>query len=254
MPFITDTHAHLCDPVFDPDREAVLKRGREAGVERIIVVGETLADGRRNLELAAHHPTLRPAAGLYPTHLDSAEMAEMVRFIREHHASLIAIGEVGLDYWVIKEEGERALQRQHFQAFIALSKELNLPLNVHSRSAGHHAIALMLQEGAQKVQLHAFDGKASRALPGVEAGWFFSIPPSIRHSQQKRKLVARLPLSHLLIETDSPVLGPVQGERNEPMHVRVVIEEIAAIKEISPEAVKEATWENAARLYGEKLA
>jgi len=125
-----------------------------------------------------------------------------------------------------------------------------LPLNVHSRSAGRHAIALLLEHNAKKVQLHAFDGKASAALPAVEAGFFFSIPPSIVRSRQKQKLVKQLPLSCLLVETDSPVLGPSPDERNEPANSVISINAIAEIKNISKEEVMETVFDNTCRLFG----
>lgn len=248
--FLTDAHAHLGDPAFDSDREEVLTRAHDAGVGAIVVVGETLDDARRNLELAERHPELRPCAGLYPTHLD-LEQAEAVRaLIRAERSRLVAIGEVGLDRWVIQDQGELELQREIFGSFVELARETCLPLNVHSRSAGHHVISFLLERGAERVLLHAFDGKASKAMPAVEAGYFFSVPPSIVRSQQKRKLVERLPLGCLLLETDSPVLGPTREERNEPSNVRVSLRAIAEIKGVAEEAVAEATVENAQRLFG----
>ncbi|WP_319521894.1 TatD family hydrolase [uncultured Desulfosarcina sp.] len=248
---LVDTHAHICDPVFDPDRNAVLERAQKAGVAGIVAVGETLADAHKNLELARVHPMLRPAAGLYPTFLDFGQAEEMVDFIRSHCDRLIAIGEVGLDYWAVKEDEQKALQREIFRTFIDLSRELDLPLNVHSRSAGRHAVALLLENNADRVQMHAFDGKASAALPAVEAGYFFSVPPSIVRSRQKQKLVRHLPLSCLLVETDSPVLGPEPKIRNEPANLILSVEAIARIKEVAVEAVAEAVVENTRRLYGE---
>jgi TatD DNase family protein len=250
LPPLTDAHAHLGDPVFDADREAVLERARQAGVVAIVMVGETLADARRNLELAELHPQLCPAAGLYPTHLDPPQADAVIELIRAERERLVAIGEVGLDRWVVKDEAERELQRELFGRFVELSKETGLPLNVHSRSAGHHAISFLLERGAERVLLHAFDGKAAKALAGVEAGYCFSVPPSIVRSAQKQKLVARLPLECLLLETDSPVLGPTREERNEPSNVRIALDAIAEIKGLSPVAVAEATAENARRLFG----
>ena len=246
---IIDVHAHLCDKVFDPDRAEVLERARQAGLIAVVAVGEDLADARRNLELSAAHPSIRAAAGLYPTRLSLERANEMQGFIRARREELVAIGEVGLDHWAVKEEAQLELQREIFRGFIDLAKELDLPLNVHSRSAGRAAIALLLEQGATKVHLHAFDGKAASALPAVEAGYYFSVPPSVVRSEQKRKLVKRLPLSCLMIETDSPVLGPSLGERNEPANAAVALRAIAEIKGVSEAEVADVTLENTRRLY-----
>jgi TatD DNase family protein len=250
---IVDTHTHLCDPVFDKDRVDVLERAKAAGIDAIVLVGENLDDAKRNLELAANFTMLKPAAGLYPAILDQAQAKEIQAFIRRQREKLIAIGEVGLDHWVVKEESEKTLQKTIFKSFIELAKELELPLNVHSRSAGRHAVALLLGCSASKVQMHAFDGKASAVLPAVEAGYFFSIPPSVVRSRQKQKLVKQLPLSCLLVETDSPVLGPSPNERNEPANVRISIKTIAELKGISEAEVIEAVKENTRKLYGDLI-
>ena len=247
---IVDTHAHICDPVFDEDRSEVLERAGDEGIMAVIAVGENLSDARKNLDLAERHPVLRPAAGLYPTILDEAQAEEMHGFIRAMHARLVAIGEVGLDFWIVKEVFEKELQKEIFKSFINLSGELGLPLNVHSRSAGRHAVALLLECNAAKVQMHAFDGKASAALPALEAGYFFSIPPSVVRSRQKQKLVKTIPLSQLLVETDSPVLGPDPNRRNEPARASTAIRAIAELKNISEQEVLEAAWNNTHKLYG----
>jgi len=247
---LVDTHAHLCDASFDGDLVEVLERARIAGVSSTIAVGETLEDGEKNLALAKEYPQVQPAAGLYPTHLDLSAAQQVITFIEKQRNDLVAIGEVGLDFWAVKEETQREVQREIFTRFIELGKALDLPLNVHSRSAGRHAIQLLLERNAAKVQLHAFDGKAGTALPAVEAGYFFSIPPSIARSRQKQKLVKNLPLSSLLLETDSPVLGPIPGERNEPANALVSLRAVSEIKELPQEAVMEAVIENTGRLYG----
>jgi TatD DNase family protein len=254
MRVLVDTHAHLCDPVFEPDRERVLERAHAAGISAVLSVGENLADAEKNLQLAARHPMIRPAAGLYPTYLD-LEIAERMReFIRRHKGKLAAIGEVGLDYWIVKDESGREIQREIFHSFINLSKELALPLNVHSRSAGRHVVALLLEAAASRVQLHAFDGKVSAAMPAVEAGFFFSMPPSVVRSEQKQKLAKKLPLSSLLLETDSPVLGPTPQERNEPANAPVAVNAIAKLKGITEAEVVEAIQENTCRLYGDAFS
>jgi len=252
---IIDTHAHLCDSAFDADRAEVLSRARAAGVAGVVCVGESLEDARKNLVLAQEDPLLLPAAGLYPDRFDLGEAEALIQLIRKERGRLVAVGEVGLDRWIIKRapESEQAeletLQRELFLRFIDLAIELDLPLNVHSRSAGRQAIAAMLGRGAGRVQMHAFDGKASTAQPAVEAGYYFSVPPSIVRSRQKQKLFGHLPLSCLLVESDSPVLGPQPGVRNEPAHTVTALRAIAQIKQLPEQQVAEAVAENTARLY-----
>ena len=248
---IVDAHAHLCDELFDKDLGGVLLKASASGVAAVIAVGENLADAEKNMKLADFYPLLRVAAGLYPTILDPALAEEMITFIRENRSRLVAIGEVGLDYWAVKEEADRELQRRIFLDFVDLSLELDLPLNIHSRSAGRHVIDLLLERGAVRVLLHAFDGKASSAFPAVEAGYFFSVPPSIIRSRQKQKLVKNLPLSSLLVESDSPVLGPSAHERNEPVHVITAVDAIAGIKNLNRGEVMEAVLENTLHLFGD---
>lgn len=246
---LIDTHTHLCDPAFDVDRQEVIKRAIAVGVDRIISVSETLADAERNLKLADVYPEILPAAGLYPTILDIEEAEKMIAFIRKHKANLVAIGEVGLDYWKVQEEADREIQSAIFRRFIDLSLELDLPLNVHSRSAGKQTIEMLLKRGAKRVQMHAFDGKASTAQSAVEAGYYFSIPPSIVRSRQKQKLVKSLPVKCLLFETDSPVLSPIPGERNEPANITVALKAVAEIKEMAVDEIKTAVEENAGNCY-----
>lgn len=248
-PGITDTHAHLADPIFDKDLAEVVRRAEKAGVSAIIGVSTTLEDARKNLMLAEEFSILKPAAGLYPGYPDLDRAAAMALFIRSNRSRLTAIGEVGLDYWLAKEEPERELQRHIFNIFVDLSLELNLPLNVHSRSAGRHIISFLLKKGAARVQLHAFDGKALSAQPAVEAGFFFSIPPSIVRSRQKQKLVRKLPISCMLVESDSPVLGPSPDQRNEPANIPITVKTISELKEISQEELSEALAANTRRLY-----
>lgn len=246
---ILDTHAHLCDESFSLDLETVLARGTAAGVVHVVAVGENLADAEKNLQLAAQYEQILPAAGLYPAILDMEQAATLQKFIRRHAKQLAAIGEVGLDFWVVQDKAAQELQRSIFAGFIDLALETGLVLNVHSRSAGRHAIDMLLAKGAPKVQMHAFDGKASNASAAVEAGYFFSIPPSIVRSRQKQKLVKNLPLSCLLLETDSPVLGPDFQTRNEPANAVVALKAIAELKRVAREEVACAVYENSRRLY-----
>lgn len=233
--------------------EEVLLRAGLAGITCILAVSETLEDAEEILELSQRQPIVRPCAGLHPEAAGEEELKAMLSFIRTHSTQLVAIGEVGLDFWVAKDEEAREIQREVLSAQVALALELDLPLNVHSRSAGKHTIELLRRLGAKKVLLHAFDGRASSAALGLEAGYYFSMPPSLVRSPQKQKLVRHLPLERLLLESDSPVLGPTVQDRNEPANLRITCSEIARIKGLSEEEVARITTQNACELFSRAL-
>ena len=249
---LVDVHCHLTSEDFDADRDAVLARAAEAGLTGMICVGETAADNRRVLALAARHAAVLPALGHYPAHLDDAMADETEALLRAHRDEVVAIGEVGIDHWIPegREAGPRVRQHVLFVRFVRLAKELDLPLSVHSRSAGHHALRLLHENDAQRVCLHAFDGKARYAREAAERGWFLSVPPSVVRSPQKQKMVRAVPLDNLLLESDAPVLGPERSERNEPANVLVAARAIAECKGETLETVLAACARNTQTLFG----
>jgi TatD DNase family protein len=234
-----DCHCHLHDERFDADRAAVIERARSFGVARALGVAEDLADGLRLLDVASLHADfLVPALGVHPDRaplVDDAEVAAVCALARRHAARLGAIAEVGLDFRPCWDERARDRQREVLRAMVALARELGLPLSVHSRSAGRHAVDLLVAEGAERACLHAFDGRAVHALRGVEAGYCFSLPPSVVRSKVKQRLAERLPEESLLLESDSPVLGPDPAQRNEPANVRLALDEIARRRRVGAE-------------------
>ncbi len=249
-----DCHTHLTDESFAADRDAVVRRAQAAGVSAIAIVGQDAQENRA--VLAAAEGPLLPFLGLHPDRFaDRAPppapeaLAAVEAQIRAHAAQIVGIGEVGLDYWVCQDDARREAQRDAFRRLVRLALELELPLNVHSRSAGHHTLALLTELGARRVLMHAFDGKAGHALRGAEAGYVFSVPPSIVRSPQKRKLVRALPLEALALETDSPVLGPEAGVRNEPANVALSVAAIAEIKGVPEAEVRAVTTATARRLF-----
>lgn len=257
MGAMIDSHTHLTDAAFAEDRDAVMERAWSAGVSQIAIVGQDLAENQAVLAAASRHSALLPFLGLHPDRfadrapmIEEAEQAAILAMIRQRGAEITGIGEVGLDYWVCRDEQRRQRQREAFKALVRLACELNLPLNVHSRSAGRHTLDLLLEQGARRVLMHAFDGKASHALRGAEAGYVFSVPPSIVRSQQKRKLVRALPMEALALETDSPVLGPQAGVRNEPANLTICAGAIAEIKGVAEPVVRQMAAENSRRAFG----
>jgi TatD DNase family protein len=224
------------------------------------VVGEDLDDSLRvravTSERVAEGPILLPCFGFHPDRFADdrplptrAEIDAAKALIRSAAPEIVAIGEVGLDRFFARSEARRAAQASTLEELAALAIELDLPLNVHSRSAGHYAVDLLRAAGARRVLMHAFDGKPAHAARGAELGWVFSIPPSVVRSEQKQRLVRALPLESLALESDSPVLGPVREERNEPANLTLARDIVAGLQGVAPERVEEASTTNARRLF-----
>lgn len=283
---LIDAHAHLIPPHFTPaEIDTCVDRARTAGIRGIAVVAECLRDVDVVLETCSRHaPLLRPCLGLHPVQPSIAFAGEQLRTsstatlardlpamltaIRTHRSSLIAIGEVGLDHsphhlereWLefgVDAETVKREQLRVFAAHIALAVELGLPLNVHSRHAGHHTIKALQEFGARTVLMHAFDGRVQYALDAVRSTsattFYFSIPPNIVRlapGDPMRMLAAQLPLDRLLLESDAPALAPERGTRNEPANIMHACRMVAELRGISVEEVAQRTTENAKRLFG----
>jgi TatD DNase family protein len=242
-----DTHCHLEKEIFDIDREEVIKDAFDKGINIITsAIEKGLWD--KGCEIAETHHNVFASVGLDPTTFSDCELA--IEWIRSNEGRMIAIGEVGLDHYLIRDHGERDLQEACFREMIELAKQLNLPIQVHSRSAGRKAIEVLESGGAKDVHLHAFDGKSSLARAASrDLGYYFSIPTSVVRSPQKRKLVKAIDIEHLLIETDSPVLGAEKGERNVPANLPIALRAVATILKREEEELQEILLENTLRLY-----
>lgn len=244
-----DTHAHLGDSCFDEDFDEVVVRAQSAGVTHCVVVGEHPREAERIQAIRARWPEWAMCGlGLFPAMFTEADITTFDALAESY--SWDCIGEVGLDTWIVREASDRAWHEEVFRHVVRTAIRKDIPVNVHSRNTGLRVVEILRELGAKKVHLHAFDAKGSTVELGVEAGFYFSIPASVIHSPQKQKLVKRVPLEQLLLETDSPVLGPDRGSRNEPMNVKIALDVSAQIKDMTPEALERVTDENALRLYG----
>lgn len=247
-----DAHCHLHAAAFDRDRHLVIERARLRGVQRALCVAEDLDDALRVLAVTARHKDfLRPALGVHPDRaplLSDGEVGAVEDLIRRHAPSLAAIGEVGLDHRPCWDTRARDRQAEVLRAMVRLGAELGLPLSVHSRGAGRHAVDLLEREGCGAACLHAFDGRAVHAERGAAAGFLFSVPPSVVRSRVKQKWAVRLPAAALLLESDAPVLGPLSDRRNEPANLQVALEEVARLQGCAPEALASRVAANTSRL------
>uniref|UniRef100_A0A3P9K578 TatD DNase domain containing 3 n=1 Tax=Oryzias latipes TaxID=8090 RepID=A0A3P9K578_ORYLA len=261
MPGYVDCHCHISARDFDEDIEEVIENAKKAGLLAVLAVAEHVGEFDKIIELSQRFPGfIFPALGVHPVQAVSAQqqrgasmqdLAAALPVIENYKDQLVAIGEVGLDFTprFVSGESDKDVQRKVLVQQAQLAKRLDLPLNIHSRSAGRPTIQLLKEEGVEKALLHAFDGRPSVAMEGVKAGFFFSIPPSIVRSEQKQKLVKQLPLENICLETDSPALGPEKQVRNEPRNIRISAEYVSQVKGVSLQKVMEVTTQNALRLF-----
>ncbi|MCX8181749.1 MAG: TatD family hydrolase [Candidatus Methanomethyliaceae archaeon] len=242
-----DVHAHLTDNSYS-DLPEVLKRAKEAGLEHIIIsITDPSEIGRAREVLAIMPGFISLNVGFDPMTLSEEKYRDFERLVESEH--IVGVGEVGLDHFYARDHGIRDLQEQFFRRSIRLAMRRELPLVVHSRSAGRAALEVLYSEGADRVLMHAFDGKSGDARMAAERGFYFSIPTSVVYSQQKQKLVKNLPLESLMLETDSPVLSPIRGVRNEPANLIYALKKVAEIKGVTEEEVVKITTWNAKNFF-----
>ncbi|TFG09774.1 TatD family deoxyribonuclease [Candidatus Thorarchaeota archaeon] len=242
-----DTHCHVEQEEFAEDRDWVINRALDSG---IAMITSAIRPGNWDtaLHLSESYDGVFVSIGLDPTCFELYDAA--LDFIREHHAQIVGVGEVGLDHYIVRDHERRELQEHVFQEFIRLAKDLKKPIQVHSRSAGKKALDVLEDVGASRVHMHAFDARASYAKrASEELGYYFSIPTSVARSRQKQKLVKAVDIEHLLLETDSPVLGPEKGERNEPGNISIALQEVSRILQEDEEDLRQTILDNTLRLY-----
>jgi len=251
---LIDTHAHLDLPEFKSDQDAVIKRAREAGVERIITIGIGLKECRRALEIARTHDFISAAIGIHPhnaSHLDLAALD----FLEKNAAdpNVVALGEMGLDFF--RNRSPREDQVRSFRAQLDLAESLKLPVVIHDRDA-HDETMEILQEEKPSFGgvLHCFSGDTAMARKCIDLGFLISIPGTVtfKNAATIQSVAKDIPLEHLLLETDCPFLTPVphRGKRNEPAYVRFAAEKVAELKNITVEEIIAQTGKNACRLFG----
>ncbi|MGQ4832856.1 MAG: TatD family hydrolase [Candidatus Asgardarchaeia archaeon] len=248
---LIDAHCHIDAEEFDNDREYVIKRAKEVGIIKIINSSLGPKYIQKGLIIKRKYPEIIELTfGLMPYDLDEKLFQKTIELIEKHKSIIIGIGEVGLDYYWIRDHKEREKMVERFRAFIHLSQKLKLPLVIHSRSAGKYAIQVLIEENAKNVLMHSFDGSRAWVRRGIEQGYYFSVPTSVMYSIQKQKMVEVLPLENMLLESDAPVLSPVKGERNEPANIaKFSLKKIAEIKKVDEDIVAKITTENATKLF-----
>ena len=253
---LIDTHAHLDDEKFAHDRAAVIERARESGVVKIITMGDSLDSSARSVALAEQFEPVYAAVGIHPEEaqpMTAATDEQIAAWAAQE--KVVAIGEIGLDYYWEKDEERRALQRAIFVRQLDLARQLKLPVCIHDREAHGDMMKILKTEGrGLRGVLHCYSGSWEMAAELLKGDWYFGIdgPLTYKNAAKLPEIVQRLPAERILVETDSPYLSPMpfRGKRNEPAHVLYVAKKAAELRGESLEAFARATRENTRDLYG----
>lgn len=251
---IFDTHAHYDDEAFNEDREAVIKSLAAAGVETVVNIGASMASSETTLELTRNYPFIYGTAGVHPSEtaeLDEEKFQRLKEIVRE--PKIVAVGEIGLDYYW--EKPAHDIQKNWFERQLELAREVNLPVVIHSREAAKDTLEIMkaAKAGDMGGVIHCFSYGKDMAREYLDMGFFLGIGGvlTFKNAKKLREVVEYAPMEQMVLETDSPYMAPEpnRGKRNTSANLPYVVNMMAEIKGLSPEDVIAATEKNARRLY-----
>ena len=257
MLMLFDTHAHYDDDQFDTDRETLLASLPEHGVGLVLNPGCDLESSRKAVAYAETYPHVYAAVGIHPENIEGVELERdlpALETLAKSSLKVRAIGEIGLDYYWVKEPEQRRFQAEVFRAQMRLAGRLQLPVIIHDREAHLDSLTVVEQYPAVRGVFHCYSGSVEFAQRLLDLGYLLSFTGVITYKNAKKAVdvVRAVPLDRLMIETDSPYMAPVpyRGKRNSSLYVYRMAEAIAEIKEIPLEEVIAQTTENGKRLFG----
>ncbi|KRE45415.1 TatD family hydrolase [Paenibacillus sp. Soil724D2] len=254
---LTDSHTHLNAEQFNEDQDEVIGRALDAGVTRIVNVGFNRETIPSSIALAERYDFIYSTVGWHP--VDAIDMMPGdLEWIEElcKHEKVVAIGEIGLDYYW--DKSPKDVQQRVFREQIRLARKLGMPIVVHNRDAHHDILHILKEEKAEEVGgiMHCFSGSWETAKQCLDMNFHISFggPVTFKNARQPKEVLAQVPLDRILIETDAPYLTPhpFRGKRNETGYVRLVAEMAAEIRGMTLEEIAEITTNNAIRLLGLK--
>lgn len=251
---LVDSHAHIQLDAFDADRETVLENAQAEKVHTILTIGFDLDTSRRAIRLAEQYEQIYATVGIHPHDAKDInhETTEIFRDLAAH-PKVIALGEMGLDYY--RNLSPRAIQKMAFEQQLDLAEELDLPIVIHNREAFHDIIPILrARRGSVKGVMHCFSGGLETMHQSLELGFYIGIggPVTYRKSHELQEVAREVPGNRLLVETDCPWLAPQfrRGKRNEPAYVRAIAEKIAELRSVPLEDIAATTTRNFENLFG----
>ena len=253
---IIDTHAHYDDEAFDTDREALLTSMYDGGIEKIVNVCASVGGFQDTVKLMEKYPFVYGAVGIHPDDADkmTQETLDEIRRL-SHMDKMVAIGEIGLDYYWHKEEDEHQIQKKMFRAQLDIAREEKLPFMIHSREAAEDTLNIVreyMQGGMYGGIIHCFSYSREIAAEYLKMGLYLGIGGVVtfKNAKKLKETVQYAPLSQLVLETDCPYMSPEpnRGKRNSSLNLPYVAQAIAELKEITAEEVIDVTRQNAEKL------
>ncbi|MFW9840408.1 MAG: TatD family hydrolase [Candidatus Thorarchaeota archaeon] len=244
-----DAHTHIDMKHYQRDRERVIQRAKEAGLVGMVTSSIDPASFRRTLGIIdKHREYIYHSAGCGVSRLTRADSEKIISLIRKYAHNIVAIGEVGLDYYWIKDHRGRKAQEPLFQMFIDLASELDLPIVIHSRKAEAEATEILEKSFSGNVLMHCFDGSPEIAERIAKNEWYITLPANFGKYRNRVSAAKILPLSRILLESDGPYLSP-DNERNEPSKIIYGAETLSSIRGQPLDEVANAITQNAMRFY-----
>lgn len=251
---IIDTHAHYDDDAFNEDRDQVLQALQQSGIEMVVNVGASMKTSKNTVDLCNEYDFIYGAVGVHPN--ETMELTEdSIQTLKEYtkHPKIVAVGEIGLDYYW--NEPDREIQKKWFTRQLDLAKEVDLPIIIHSRDAAKDTLDILTSSEYQDVSgvIHCFSYGTEMAREYLNRGYVLGIGGVVTFNNAKKlkEVVEYVPLESIVLETDCPYLAPVpnRGKRNSSLNLPYVVTQIADLKQVSEETVIRVTRENARRLY-----
>lgn len=247
-----ESHAHYDDGRFKNDREEILNLLPSCGIDYVINVGCDMKSSRESIKMAEKYDYIYAAVGVHPHDAENMKESDLDE-IRQmsNHKKVVAIGEIGLDFYY--DNSPRDVQRYWFKRQLEIVKELNKPVIIHSRDASQETFDIIKESGVKKGVIHCYSGSAQMAMDYVKMGFYIGVGGVVTFSNAKKlvEVVEAIQLEQILIETDSPYLSPIpnRGKRNDSRNLQFVVKKIAKIKDIGPEKVANITKLNAKQLF-----
>lgn len=248
-----DSHAHYNDDKFNEDREEILKEIYKSGVTKLVNAGYSLESSKSAIQIAKSYSFIYSTVGISPNDIENYKKEDLKEILElAKNPKVVAIGEIGLDYYWNKEN--KKLQKEVFISQIEIANKLNLPIVIHTREAIYDTLEILKNNKCKKTGVfHCCPFNVDLVREGLKLGFYISFagPTTFKNSKNAGEIINMVPLDKMLIETDSPYLSPepLRGKRNDSRNVKYIAQKIAEIKQIPLEEVAKATYENAKRIF-----